>query len=487
MKEFKLFINNQWLDAADGKTFTSVNPANKQPVSKLASATRADVAKACQAARGAFYDWSFIDAAERADYMLKIAQIMRRRFREMAEYEAMETGKPVSETLTLDIPYSIEAFEYFSGICREIKGEVLPVNGERGNKTFDFVTYEPYGVAAVIAPYNFPLHLLTRSLAPALAAGNTCVCKASSITPSTAAILSEIAEEAKLPAGVINVLHGAGGLVGEALCTDENVDVIAFTGSQTVGRQILRYAADSKIIKKCVLELGGKGPNIVEPDCDMEEALSAQLDGFTFNQGEVCCAMTRLILHEDIYDEFLERLAEKASARVMGDTLDEKTNLGSLISEAHLEFVDKCVKDAIAQGAKLYCGGERYSEGVCAGGSYYKPTVLVDVTPDMQCFQEEIFGPVLVVTKYRDMDEAVKLANDSAFGLGANIFCNNHRKTYWAAKKINAGTIWVNMPNGSQMHTPFGGSKNSGMGREYGTYGLHEYLKIKNNVWNMEM
>lgn len=486
MKYHRLYINNEWRDSSDAQRFVTTNPCNNKTVAEFASATADDVNMACKAARAAYPHWSGIDASERAEYMLKIAEGMKRRFNEMAEYEAMETGKPISETSTLDIPYSIEAFEYFAGICREIKGDVLPVNGERGNKTFDFVTYEPYGVAAIIAPYNFPLHLMTRSLAPALAAGNTCVCKASVTTPSSLAMLAEIVEEAGLPKGVFNVIHGRGGLVGEALCLNEEVNIIGFTGSETVGRQLMRYAADSKLIKKCVLELGGKGACIVEPDCDMEQALEAQLNGFTYNQGEVCCAMTRLLLHEDIYDEFLEKLAKKAAGRIIGDTLDPNTTMGALINEGHLKNVHQNVQDAVSEGASIYCGGKRYTQGACADGSFYEPTILVNVSPQMKCFQDEIFGPVLVVTKYRDLDDAIELANSTMFGLGANIFTKDLKKAYWAAKKLDAGTVWINMENGSQMHTPFGGNKNSGMGREYGTYGLHEYLKIKNNVWNMK-
>lgn len=487
MRYFPLYINNQFVDASDGGRFRTRNAATGEPVSEFAAATAQDVDRACRSARAAFPAWSALDANIRAGYLLKIADGIKRRFREMAECEAMEAGKVIGATTTLDIPYSIEAFEYFAGICREIKGEVLPVHGGRGNKTFDFVTYEPYGVAAIIAPYNFPLHLMTRSMAPALAAGNTVVCKASSMTSSTLGILSEICAEAGLPEGVVNVVHGSGGLIGEALCMHPDVDVIGFTGSEAVGRQLLHYASCSPVMKKCVLELGGKGPTIVEPDCDMEEALNAQLNGFTYNQGEVCCAMTRLILHEDIYDEFLERLAAKAAAHHIGDPLDPDATMTCIIHQEHADEIHAAVQLAVEQGAKVYCGGRQLTGGIYDKGAYYLPTILTDVTPEMTCFQAEIFGPVLTVTKYKALEEAIALANNTSFGLGANLFTSDLRKAYWATKKLAAGTVWVNMENGSQMHTPFGGNKNSGMGREYGTYGLHEYLRAKNNVWNMRL
>ena len=487
MKKYKLYIDNCWVDSADGSTFFSTNKANGNTVAEFASATEEDVDRACLAARAAFNSgvWAELDPQIRAGYLHKAARIMERRAREMAEYETMETGKPIHETSTFDIPVSIWALDYFADIAKEIKGDVIPV-GDFSNRAFDFVTYEPFGVAAIIAPYNFPLHLLTRSLAPALAAGNACVIKASSITPSTAAIMGEVFEEAGFPKGVVNVVHGLGSKVGNALAGHREVDVIGFTGSEAVGRQLLVMSAQSDIIKKCVLELGGKGPAIVEPDANIDIATTCQIEGFTFNQGEVCCAMTRVLLHEDIYDEYIAMLKDKCDAIKMGDPLDEETRMGALISEQHLQCVDAFVKNAVASGAKLVYGGERYLEGNCKNGPFYKPTILGNIMPDMDVWKNEVFGSVLCVIKYKDIDEAIELANDTVYGLGANIFTEDLKKAYWTAKKLNAGSVWVNLPNGMHMACPFGGNKNSGMGREYGTYGLHEYLKIKNNMWRMK-
>lgn len=482
MKKYLQYVNGKWVE--NKETFLSYNKANGQVVNEFCAASQENVDEACRAARAASKTWAGMDAESRGEYMMKAASIMRRRQRELAELEAAETGKPVYDTYNFDTRVSIWAFEYFANLAKEIKGEVIPL-GDINFRDFDFVTYEPYGVAAIIAPYNFPLHLLTRSLAPALAAGNTCVMKAASVTPSTTAIMAEIFEEAGFPAGTVNVLHGLGSTVGSAMVSHKEVDVIGFTGSEAVGRELLRLSASSPVIKKCILELGGKGPAIVEPDADLEIATTAQIEGFTFNQGEVCCAITRVILHEDIYDQYLELLAKKCGEIKIGDPLDYETRMGALISEEHLRKVDAYVKEAVENGARIYYGGKRHLEGICGNGPFYMPTIITDISPDSRVCQEEVFGPVLSVMKYHTTEEAIELANNTSFGLGANIFTENLKKAYWIGQQLNAGSVWVNLPNGMHMACPFGGNKNSGQGREYGTYGLHEYLKIKNNMWRM--
>ena len=487
MKEYKLFINSEWCDGAGGETFISYDKGNGEAVSRLAKASPEDGGRACEAARKAFESgvWSELDPGVRADFMMKVADIMKRRATELAQVESRETGKPIKETSGFDIPVSIWAFEYFAGISREIKGEVIPV-GDINDRAFDFVTYEPFGVALIIPPFNFPLHLLTRSLCPALAAGNTCVVKASSVTPTSALILAEIFEEAGVPGGVYNVVNGDGKTLGNALALHREVDIIGFTGSEKIGRELLRRSSESEVIKKCILELGGKGPAIVEPDADIDIATDCQIEGFTFNQGEVCCAMTRLILHEDVYDEYLEMLAEKCGRIKIGYPLNEDTDMGALVAESHLKNVERYVAGALEAGAGLYYGGKRITEGECAHGAYFSPTIITDVTPDMDIWKDEVFGPVLCVMKYRDLNDAVLLANDTDYGLGANIFTENLKKAYRISKRLNAGSVWVNLPNGMNMGCPFGGNKNSGMSREYGTAGLHEYMKIKNNMWRMQ-
>jgi acyl-CoA reductase-like NAD-dependent aldehyde dehydrogenase len=487
MKHFKLYINGKWIESAEKKKFVSKNKANADDVNSFEQASASDVDAACNAARSAFSVWSSLDGGSRSEYMMKIAAAIMKRRREMAEFESMETGKPIRESFNFDIRVSAWAFEYFAALAREIRGDIIPMikGGDCDPDDFNFVTYEPYGVAAVIAPFNFPLHLMTRSLAPALAAGNTCILKASSFTPSTTAILGEICDEVELPAGVINIVHGLGSQVGNALVGNKEVDIVGFTGSEATGRELLRISANSPVIKKCLLELGGKGPVIVEPDADLDLAVEAQMNGFTFNQGEVCCAMTRVIIHKSVAEKYLAMLKKRCEAVKIGYPLDEDAEMGCLISEEHLQKVERYVVDAISSGAKLLCGGKRYTEGVCANGPYYQPTVLTNVEREMSVWREEVFGPVLSVTTYEDTNSAVEMANDTNFGLGSNIFTKDLKKAYKMAKKINAGMVWVNMGNGMHMATPFGGNKNSGIGREYGIYGIREYLKPKSNTWCM--
>lgn len=485
MKTFDLFIGNQWTPPEGGQYFDSLESATGKPLARFARATPGDVRRACAAARAAFPAWRDMDPNDRASILLRVAEGITRREREFAEMEARDAGKPIAETQGFDIRFSAYAFAYFAGISREVRSEVIPVKNGLARGLFDFTTYEPYGVAAVISPFNYPLHLLTRSLAPALAAGNTCVCKASSMTPYTTAMLGEVMLEAGVPAGVVNIISGAGSVCGEALASDEDVDVIAFTGSEEVGRRLMELSARSPVLKKTVLELGGKGPVIVEPDCDIDSAVQCLVLGLCSNQGQVCCATTRLYLHEDIYDGFLEKLSRAVSALKIGDPMDPSTEMGTLISRKQREDVHRFVQAALESGARLVCGGKPYEEGACKDGSFYLPTILDHVKQEDPWVQQEIFGPVLCVQGYRDLEEAIRLANDTRFGLGANIFTTDYRTAYFTARKLNAGSVWVNMPNGSQMNCPFGGNKNSGLGREYGIDGLKEYLRIKNNMWNM--
>lgn len=485
MKEYKLFINNQWVPSSNGQTFTSTCSANGEVLASFHSATKEDVDRACRAARAAFESgvWSRMENNERAKIMLRAADIMSRRWDELTRMEALDTGKPIHEVKTGDMPYSISAFRYFANLAREIKGDYIHVPNEP--YMHDYLTYVPFGVVAVIAPYNFPLHLLTRSLAPALAAGNCTVCKASSMTPWTTAVLGEIVEEAGFPPGVVNIVAGPGSSVGEWLAGHPTVDVVAFTGSERVGRRLLELSASSGVIKKNVLELGGKGPVIVEPDCNFEYTVKGVADGLLLNSGQVCCAQTRLLLNRSIYDRFLEALALELDQRKPGDILDPATKLGAMINLGQLEQVDRLVKDAVAAGARLLCGGYRITDAPFDKGAFYAPTVLVDVQTNMVCYTEEIFGPVLVVVPYDTLDEAIHLANDSKYGLGAGIFSESHKSIHYASQRLDAGSVFVNMPNTARMNAPFGGNRNSGIGREYGSAGLHEYLRSKNTIWNM--
>jgi len=480
MQKFKFLINNEWVDASSGKTYQVLDPSKNEPIAEVALADKEDVDRAVKAAREAFNKgiWSELDGDKRAEYMLKAAELMRKRTKELAKWETLECGKPISESEDIDMPYSIRAMEYFANQAREIKGEVIPIPG---GYAFDYVTYEPYGVVGSIVPWNFPLHLATRTLCPAVATGNTVVLKPSSFTPITAILLGEIILEAGFPPGVVNIISGPGDTAGNAMLSHPDINMISFTGSLEVGRKVLEASAKPRI-KKVILELGGKGPFIAEADCNIDGAVNSLIVGFCLEQGEVCCASTRLFLHEKIYQEFMEKLTARAKSLKLGETMNPTTQMGALISRTQLEKVDNYVKEAIRDGAKLSCGGEKFDVPPFDKGNYYKPTILEDVTNDMRCAQEEIFGPVLVVIKYQELEEAIKQANDTVYGLSATIWSENPRTLYWAAKKLDAGTVWMNTNVMSKIEAPYGGNKDSGLGREDGTIGLKEYLKVKNNI-----
>jgi acyl-CoA reductase-like NAD-dependent aldehyde dehydrogenase len=481
MQEFKLFINNRWESSLEKKTFQSLDPSKNEPIAELHMAGEKDVDRAVQAAKKAFERgvWSDRDPDDRADLMLKAAEIMRRRLKELARWEALDTGKPIYETENVDIDYSIRAMEYFANQSREIPGMVIPLPGD---VAFDWVSYEPYGVVAGVTPWNFPLHLATRCICPAIATGNTVVAKPSSLAPITPTILGEIFLEAGFPEGVVNIINGPGSSTGEYLTTHPGVRMISFTGSLEVGRRLLEISSKSPIIKKVILELGGKGPFIAEPDCDIEGSVNSLIVGFCLMQGEVCCASTRLFLHEDIYDEYMKKLVRRVNSLKIGDTMDHSTQMGSLINREQQEKVDGYVKEALKNGAKCACGGEKYTKPPFDKGNYYRPTILENVTNDMKCAREEIFGPVLVVIRYKKLDEAIAMANDNQYALGATLWSENPKTLFYGAKKLDAGIVWLNTNVMSKIEAPYGGNKNSGLGREDGIIGIKEYLKVKNNV-----
>lgn len=479
MKEFQLFINNEWVDAENKETFTTRNPATGEMVSRLAKASASDVEKAAEAARAASKAWADLYPEERGKLMCRAAELIEEHAEELARMESAETGKTLHECRVIDIPFASRAFEYYGKLMTGFQGEYIEV--PQGG-ILDYVSYEPYGVVAVIAPWNFPIHLMTRDLCPALAAGNTIVAKASSKTPSTTSMLGEIIKEAGFPAGVINIVSGPGGSTGNAIMESRNIDVVAFTGSEAVGRQLLKKSAEAPVIKKLVLELGGKGAICIDKDADLNGAVNSALFGVCFNQGEVCCASSRAYVHEEIYDAFMEKLVSRFKKLKIGLPDDPQTNIGTLIDEESLEKVDGYVKSAVAEGAKILCGGKRYTVPPCDKGYFYEPTVLVNVHEDMKAMKEEIFGPVLLVTKVKNLDEAIEYANNTDYGLGAAVWSENPRTLYRAGKLLKAGTVWQNYNVTSTPEAPYGGNKNSGFGREDGIHGLREFLCVKNNM-----
>lgn len=481
MKQFKLFINNQWVDAEGGKTFKSICPCTGETIAELAYASSADTARAIDAAHAAFAagTWSDLDPEERSPYLHRVADLIEKRFEELAKWEALDTGKPIGETRTVDIPLAIRAFRYHADEIKALKGHVINVPGK---SCFDYVTYEPQGVVAAIAPWNFPLHLLTRTIGAALAAGNTVVCKAATWTPVTTQILGEIFLEAGVPAGVYNSVSGSGGVVGEELLANDKVAMVALTGSEDVGRRLMEASARARRIKKLSLELGGKSAAIANKDCDFNAAVNAAMLGICYNQGEVCVSTSRLLLHDEIYDKFMKSLVARLKRIRIGDCMSTDSQMGSLISAEHRATVHGFVERAVKEGATIATGGKPLTGGIYDKGFYYPPTVLENVTRDMEVFQEEIFGPVLSVTRFKTLDEAIELANATRFGLGSAIFSENPKTLYWAARKLDAGTVWLNCVARANIETPFGGNRNSGLGRENGLEGLLEYMKVKNNI-----
>lgn len=478
MKEFKLFINNQWVDAENGKTFVSRCPATGEELAKLAAASENDVNKAVAAAKAAAPKWAAMSGDQRADLMMKALEIMKKRHQELAEWEAKDVGKPISEAVNTDLPYAFMAMEYFSNKARQIRGDEVPI---AGGETLCYETWEPYGVVGSIIPWNFPIHIATRTICPALSAGNTVVLKASSMAPITCQILGEIFLEAGFPEGVLNIVSGSGSVTGEAMLVHPDIDMISFTGSTAVGRRCMQAAAESNL-KKVILELGGKGPFIAEADCKLSDAVNSLILGFCFMQGEVCCASTRLYAHEDIYDEFVDLLVKRCNSMKIGEIMDPETKMGALIDENQFKTIDGYVQRAVKDGAKLLCGGERLTGGPFDKGYFYPPTVLEVDDNSMECVQEEIFGPVVTVMKYKDFDQALELANDTVYGLGATVWSENVRKLIKATRTFDAGIIWMNTNVMSKIEASYGGNKLSGIGREGGVVGLMEYLKCKNNV-----
>jgi acyl-CoA reductase-like NAD-dependent aldehyde dehydrogenase len=478
MKKFDLFINNEWVKPSGGKYFTSYCPANGEALAELAFAEKEDVDKAVAAAKKAAPMWAAMDGNDRANLMMKALEIMDRRHKELAEWESKDVGKPIKEAMDTDIKYAKIAMEYFSNEARQIRGDVVPLPG---NDAFCYETWEPYGVVGSIIPWNFPIHIATRTICPAISTGNTVVLKASSLAPITCTILGEIFLEAGYPEGVLNIISGSGSVAGEAMLVHPDIDMISFTGSTAVGRRCLQASAETNL-KKVLLELGGKGPFIAEKDCIVDQAVNSLIIGFNFMQGEVCCASTRAYIHEDIYDEFVEKLVKRCNSIKIGDISDPSTQMGALIDENQYKVIDEYVKGSIADGAKVLAGGERVMDPPMDKGYFYRPTVIEVADNKLKCVQEEIFGPVVTVMKYKELEEAIQLANDTCYGLGATIWSENVRSLLRSTAKLNAGIVWMNTNVMSKIEASYGGNKLSGQGREGGLVGLMEYLKCKNNV-----
>lgn len=472
----QLFINNQWRPASSGKTMDVVNPATEEVIAAVASADADDVNAAVDAARAALNGpWAQMSARARGRLVRKIGERLMERADEVARLETQHNGKPISESRHIEIPAAAECFEYYGGWADKVMGETIPVNG-------NYLTYtlrEPIGVVAAIVPWNFPLLLAAWKIAPALACGNTIIVKPASQTPLTALALGEIAVEVGLPAGVLNVLTGPGATLGQAIVEHPGIDKIAFTGDTSTGKEIMRGAADT--LKRITLELGGKSPNIVLRDADIEAAIRGATVGIFYGKGEVCAAGSRLLVDRSIKDEFIDKLASRAKKMVAGDPMDPRTRFGALSSKKQLETVMRYVESGKAEGATLVAGGARADIGT-GKGYFVQPTVFADVKPEMTISREEIFGPVLAAIEFADLDEAIAIANDSPYGLAAGVWTRDIKKAHYVARKLQAGTVWINTYNVYDTAAPFGGYKQSGFGREMSSHALEHYTQVK-SVW----
>jgi aldehyde dehydrogenase (NAD+) len=474
----KLLINGEWKDSADGRSFESKNPATGEVITHVAHACHEDVDRAVQAARTAFDDvngkWRRMAASERGQILWRIADLIERHIEELAELETVDNGKPIFESRHVDMPMVIDVFRYYAGIATKIHGETLNIN----DSAFTYTLREPVGVVGAIIPWNFPLLLASWKLAPALACGNTVVFKPAEQTSLTAVRFGEIAMEADLPAGVLNVITG-GPEVGAELVKHPLVDKIAFTGSTAVGKEIMREAADS--LKRITLELGGKSPNIVFADGDLDQAVKGAINGIFYGKGEVCNAGSRLFVDRKVQDEFMTKLVERTKKMCPGDPLDPKTRLGALVSEKQMKTVLGYIDAGKEEGANLVTGGRRVP--VSGNDGYFvEPTIFGAVKNDMKIAQEEIFGPVLAVIEFDDLEEVIAAANKNIYGLAAAVWTRDVKRAHLMTKRLRAGTVWVNTYGLMDAALPFGGYKQSGFGRELGAHAVEHYTELK-SVW----
>ena len=476
VKKYQLFIDGKWVDAISGKTFESVNPGSGEVHAIVAEAGVDDVNRAVRAARKAFESgpWTKMTPSDRGRLLYKAAQKMWEKADFLAEVESQDNGLPISDTKSIAIPATIDVLEFYAGLANKVQGETLA----SPNNRFNYTLREPLGVIGAIVPWNFPLMLTMWKLAPALAAGNTIVIKPAEQTPVSILELVKLFQEVGIPDGVINVVTGFGETAGQALASHPDVDKIAFTGSTKTGQLIMQAA--SKNLKPVSLELGGKSPNIVFDDASLEKAVNMSAFGIYFAQGQVCAAGSRLFVQESIYDKFMDLFIKKANSIRVGNPLDQSTEMGPQISEEHLKKIEHYVAVGLDEGARLTIGGKRLNKE--ANGYYFTPTVFENVTNDMTIAREEIFGPVVSVIKFKDEEDALIKANDTIYGLAAGIWTNNLKRAHRMARGLKAGTVWVNTYSLLDSAAPFGGTKQSGFGRELGVQAMEMYTQTK-HVW----
>jgi aldehyde dehydrogenase (NAD+) len=468
----KLLINNEWVDSVSGKTFATINPATGEEICQVAEADAADVDKAVHAARVAFETgpWRKASASERGRLINKLADLIEKHADELAKLEALDNGKPYHVATVADLPLVIACYRYYAGWADKIQGKTIPVNGD----FFCYTRHEPVGVVGQIIPWNFPLLMQAWKLGPALAAGCTVVMKPAEQTPLSALRVGELIVEAGFPPGVVNLLPGYGPTAGAAIAKHMDVDKVAFTGSTEVGRLIMQ-AAGSSNLKRITLELGGKSPNIVFADANMDDAIEGSHQALFFNQGQCCCAGSRLFVEDKAYDEFVAKSVARAKKRTVGDPFDANTEQGPQVDKDQFNKVMSYIDAGKSEKATLLAGGNRVGDK----GYFIEPTVFADVKDDMKIAQEEIFGPVMSILRFKSIDEVVDRANKTNYGLAAAVWTKDISKAHAIANSVRAGTVWVNCFDVFDAAAPFGGYKQSGIGRELGEYALQNYTEVK--------
>lgn len=471
----KMFIGGEWVESASGKTFETINPATEEKLADVYEGDAEDVDRAAEAAHRAFYDgpwWNKFSASKRGQIVWRIGELIEQNREELAALDTLDNGKPISETLNVDTVLAADIFKYYGGMATKIQGETIPVAGPFLNYTLR----EPVGPVGQIIPWNFPLLMAAWKLAPALACGCTLVLKPAEQTPLSALRLAELCQEAGVPDGVVNVVPGYGPTAGAAIVRHPKLEKVAFTGSTEVGREIMREAAGN--LKRVSLELGGKSPNIILPDARLDDALKGVMMGMFFNQGEVCCAGSRLFVDKRIKDEFVGSLVEHAASLKVGDPLDPETRMGAQVSREQFDKILGYIEAGKKEGAKVLTGGGPARDR----GYFVQPTVFDGVEDGMTIAREEIFGPVIAAMEFEDLDELVRRANDTRYGLAAGVWTQDIDKAHYLARKLRAGTVWVNCYNQFDSASPFGGYKESGFGREMGFHAVDLYTEVK-SVW----
>jgi acyl-CoA reductase-like NAD-dependent aldehyde dehydrogenase len=470
---YKLYIDGKWVDAKDGRTFKTYCPANGEFLATCANAGREDVDMAVKAAWKAYETWKDVSPLERSTMLLKIADLIDANTEKLAMVETMDNGKPIRETMAADVPLSSDHFRYFAGVLRSEEGQAVMIDKDH----MSIILREPIGVVGQIVPWNFPLLMAAWKIAPALAAGDTIIFKPSSTTSLSVLELAKLLDQV-LPPGVVNVVTGGGSSTGNYVLEHPDIRKLAFTGSTEVGYNIADAAAKKLI--PATLELGGKSANIYFPDCPWDKAIEGVARGILFNQGQVCCAGSRVFVHEDIYDKFLAETAKLFDTVKVGLPWEKDTMMGAQINKEQLEKILDYIEIGKKEGARVACGGYRLTENGLDKGFFMKPTLLADVTNDMRVAQEEIFGPVACVIKFKDEAEVIKMANDSEYGLGGAVWTKDINRALRVARAVETGRMWVNDYNNLPAHAPFGGYKKSGIGRETHKMIMENYTQKKN-------